>query len=352
MKEGKRMKPILLVEDEAVMRESVRDWLTDVGYQVEIAEDGEDALTTIAGQEFGLLILDLRLPGKDGLEVLREATAKHPQLKGIIITAYPSVETAVEAIKRGAVDYLPKPFDLNHLEELIRETLGPVQVEIRPKAVTEEAVAEPTAAKEAGVEAARPGEALAEELTLIINDKEVKARQGMTILQAAQSVGIDIPTLCYHKKLAPYGACRLCTVEIIRGQRSRLVTSCVYPVEEGLIVKTESELVIKIRKMLLEMMWTCAPGVQVIRDYGIKYGIDRNKFDVEPTFCILCGLCVRYCREVKKNNFIGFIGRGTERQVMFLPEVDFNECLKCGECYNLCPTGVMPSNYGLAQLPR
>jgi CheY-like chemotaxis protein/NAD-dependent dihydropyrimidine dehydrogenase PreA subunit len=326
---NKEMKPILLVEDEAVMRESVNDWLTDVGYQVETAEDGEQALKTITEQEFGLLILDLRLPGKDGLEVLREARARHPQLKGIIITAYPSVETAVEAIKHGAVDYLPKPFDLNRLEEIIQDSLGPVQVEIKPSR-----------------------EVPSEEVTLFINDNEVKTGQGMTVLHAAHSAGIDIPTLCHHEKLTPFGACRLCTVEIVKGQRSRLVTSCVYPVEDGLVVRTESEPVIKVRKMLLEMMWSRAPGVQAIRDYGIRYGIDRNKFDVEPTCCILCGLCVRYCSEVKKRNFIGFIGRGTERQVMFLPEADFNECLKCGECYKLCPTGVMPSNYGLVQLPR
>lgn len=323
------MKPILLVEDEAVMRESVKDWLTDVGYQVETAEDGEQALKTIGEQEFGLVILDLRLPGKDGLEVLREARDKHPKLKGVIITAYPSVETAVEAIKYGAVDYLPKPFDLNRLEEIIQESLGPLQVEIKPSR-----------------------EVPSEEVTLSINDIKVKARQGMTVLQAAQSAGIDIPTLCHHEKLTPLGACRLCTVEIVKGQRSRLVTSCVYPVEDGLEVKTESEPVIKVRKMLLEMMWSRAPGVQAIRDYGIRYGVDKNKFDVEPTCCILCGLCVRYCSEVKKKNFIGFVGRGTERQVMFLPEADFNECLKCGECYGICPTGVMPSNYGLARLPR
>ena len=323
------MKPILLVEDEAVMRESIKDWLTDIGYQVETAEDGEQALKTFGEQEIGFAILDLRLPGKDGLEVLREAKAKHPQLKGVIITAYPSVETAVEAIKNGAVDYLPKPFDLNRLEEIIRESLGPVQIEIKPSR-----------------------EITGEEVTLTINGIEVKARQGMTILQAAQSVGIDIPTLCYHEKLTPFGACRLCTVEIVKGQHSRLVTSCVYPVEPGLVVRTESKPVVNVRKILLEMMWARAPGVEAIRDYCIKYGVDRNKFEVEPTYCILCGLCVRYCSEVKKKNFIGFAGRGTERQVMFLPEADFKECAKCGECYGICPTGLMPSNYGLAQLPR
>jgi len=131
---GEKMKPILIVDDEAIMRESLRDWLTDSGYQVETAEEGEQALKTIAEQDFGLTILDLGSPGK-AIEVLREARAKKPQLKGIIITAYPSLQTAVEAIKEGAIDYLPKPLDLNNLEKLIRETLEPLQVEIKPKAV-------------------------------------------------------------------------------------------------------------------------------------------------------------------------------------------------------------------------
>jgi len=152
LKGGEEMKPILIVEDEAIMRESLRDWLTDSGYQVETAEEGEKALETIAEQDFGIVILDLKLPGKDGVEVLKEAKAQRPQLKGIIITAYPSIQTAVEAMKEGAVDYLPKPLDLNSLEKIIRDTLGPVQVEIRPKAVTEEAVAEPIVAEEAKVE--------------------------------------------------------------------------------------------------------------------------------------------------------------------------------------------------------
>ncbi len=142
------MKPILIVEDEAIMRESLRDWLTDGGYQVETAEDGEKALQTVAEHDFDIAILDLKLPGKDGIEVLKEARTKRPQLKGIIITAYPSVQTAVEAVKQGAIDYLPKPFDLNALEKLIRETLGPVQIEIKPKAVAEQAVAEPTVVEE------------------------------------------------------------------------------------------------------------------------------------------------------------------------------------------------------------
>lgn len=140
MKVAEGVKPILVVEDEAIMRGSLRDWLTEAGYQVETAEEREEALNIIGERDFSLLILDLRLPGGDGIDLLRQARARQPQLKGIIITAYPSVPTAVEAMKEGAVYYLPKPFDPNRLEELIRETLSSVQVEIRPKVVTEEAV--------------------------------------------------------------------------------------------------------------------------------------------------------------------------------------------------------------------
>ncbi|MBL7165058.1 MAG: response regulator [Dehalococcoidales bacterium] len=142
------MKLILIVEDEDIMRESLKDWLKNSGYQVETAKEGGEALRVIGERDFGIAVLDLKLPGKDGLEVLREAKERNPQIKGIIITAYPSVETAVEAMKMGAIDYLPKPFDLNELEELISKTLGPIQVEIRPKVAVEEAVVEPVEVEE------------------------------------------------------------------------------------------------------------------------------------------------------------------------------------------------------------
>ena len=142
-KGGENMKPLLIVEDETIMRESLKDWLRDEGYEVETAAEGEEALQRIGKREFGVVILDLRLPGRDGLEVLREATAQNPKLKGIIITAYPSVETAVEAMKMGAVDYMVKPFTPDALEKAIQEVLGPVQAEIKPEeAKVETAVAE------------------------------------------------------------------------------------------------------------------------------------------------------------------------------------------------------------------
>ena len=172
------------------------------------------------------------------------------------------------------------------------------------------------------------------EVNLVINGCDITAEEGVTILEAARAAGIDIPTLCSHEDLAPFGACRLCTVEIAKEGRSRLVASC-----EG-------------RKVILEMLLARSPGVQVLRDYGRRYGVDVSKFSVDPSFCILCGLCVNYCAEVKGKHAIGFTGRGVERHVMFLPEMASQECTNCWECFSICPTGVLPSNYGLARVPH
>lgn len=190
------------------------------------------------------------------------------------------------------------------------------------------------------------------EVTLTINGQAVAAEEGTTVLQAARNAGIEIPTLCNHPALAPSGACRLCTVEIARKGRSRLVASCVYPVAEGLEVQTESERVIRGRRLILEMLLARAPGVQRLRDYAAKYGAKVRKFESEPDFCILCGLCVRYCAEVKRKRAIGFVGRGVDRRVMFQPEIAAEECPKCWECFSICPTGVLPSNYGIARVPH
>jgi len=177
-KEAKEMKPVLIVEDEAIVRESLRDWLREQGYEVDTAEAGEEALQKIGEREFGVAVLDLRLPGKDGLEVLREATAQNPKLKGIIITAYPSVKTAVEAMKIGAVDYIVKPFAPDALEKAIEKVLGPVQVEVKPKeGKVEKAAVELPVVEEAEVEKA-----------IAITEEEIPAHleQGQTYFKAGR----------------------------------------------------------------------------------------------------------------------------------------------------------------------
>ena len=160
-KEVKEMKRVLIVEDEPIVRESLRDWLKEEGYEVDTAEEGEEALQKIGKREFGVVVLDLRLPGRDGLEVLREATAQNPKLKGIIMTAYPSVETAVEAMKMGVIDYMDKPFTPNALEKSIQEVLGPVQVAIKP----EETRAEAAGASATAVEEEKRKEAIMSEVS-------------------------------------------------------------------------------------------------------------------------------------------------------------------------------------------
>jgi DNA-binding NtrC family response regulator len=116
-------KPILIVDDEPIVRESIRDWLKEAGYLVATAESGEEALKMMETQDFSVLVLDVRLPGKTGINILKEVKALKPDIKSIIITAYPSTELAVESMKLGAVDYLIKPIAPDDLEKLIRETL-------------------------------------------------------------------------------------------------------------------------------------------------------------------------------------------------------------------------------------
>jgi bidirectional [NiFe] hydrogenase diaphorase subunit len=177
-----------------------------------------------------------------------------------------------------------------------------------------------------------------ENVKLEIDGKLVEAEPGMTILQAARKAGIDIPTLCYSEKMTPYGGCRLCTVELVRNGKSRLVASCVYPVEKDLVVKTETERVIKIRRMILELLLPRCP-TGPIKSLAEKYGLEESRFEGEDTGCVLCGLCTRYCAEIKKENAIGFMGRGVERDVAFLPEVASKVCPTCRECFTVCPGG-------------
>lgn len=187
------------------------------------------------------------------------------------------------------------------------------------------------------------------DIKLQIDGQEVLAKDGMTVLEAARQAGIHIPTLCHHEKLEPYGACRLCMVEIGPVDRPRLVVSCVYPAEDGLVVRTRSEKVDRIRKMILELLLSHAPDAFDLQDVAEEYGADKNRFPKEPSFCIHCGLCVRYCAEVKKKHAIGFVNRGTEREISFVPEVAAKECWNCKECFPLCPTEALQAAYVLAR---
>jgi NADH dehydrogenase/NADH:ubiquinone oxidoreductase subunit G len=187
------------------------------------------------------------------------------------------------------------------------------------------------------------------EIRLTIDGKDVAAEKGTTVLEAARRAGVPIPTLCEHELLEPYGGCRLCTVEVeVRG-RPNLVVGCLYPVAQGLVVRTRTEKVDRIRKVILELLLAHAPDAFDLQDLAKEYGADKDRFEKEASFCIHCGLCVRYCAEVKKKNAVGFIDRGTRREISFVPEVAAKECWNCKECFPLCPTEALQAAYVLVE---
>jgi NADH dehydrogenase/NADH:ubiquinone oxidoreductase subunit G len=187
------------------------------------------------------------------------------------------------------------------------------------------------------------------EIQLQIDGKDVRAKEGMTLLEAAQSAGISIPTLCHHEKLEPFGACRLCIVEVEDRGWTKLVVSCVFPVADDLIVRTRSEKVDRIRRMILELLLAHAPDAFDLQELAREYGAERDRFEKEASFCIHCGLCVRYCAEVKGKHAIGFVDRGMRKEISFVPEIAANECWNCKECFPLCPTEALQAAYVLTQ---
>lgn len=187
------------------------------------------------------------------------------------------------------------------------------------------------------------------ELVLQIDGREVSVRQGATILEAAAGVGIAIPTLCHHQKLEPYGGCRVCSVEVEANGRTNIVAACLYPAENNLVVRTKSEKLARIRRALVEMMLAHAPDSEPLLELAQEYGAQKDRFKKNASFCIHCGLCVRYCSEVKRKNALGFIDRGAKKKICFIPEIAAKECRDCRECFPLCPTSALQAAYVLSK---
>lgn len=182
-------------------------------------------------------------------------------------------------------------------------------------------------------------------ITLTINGLEVSVEKGTTLLEAAQFLGFPIPTLCYMEGLTPYGACRLCVVEIGHEPNSKLVSACTHPAQEGMHVRTTSNRVLRARKMILELLLATCPQSKVIQDLAAAHEIREQRFLQEHEDCILCGLCVRMCEEQMVAKAIGFRGRGQDRSIGTPFDIQSDVCRTCGGCIYVCPACTLRCTY-------
>lgn len=186
-----------------------------------------------------------------------------------------------------------------------------------------------------------------EPVNFTINGTETRAEPGETTLSVARRLGIAVPTLCHHEALTPRGGCRLCVVEVFWGNRSKLVTSCIYVPYEGDRIETDNERIHKTRRLVLELLLARCPNVELLWEMGRAYGIDRIRLayteenENENERCILCGLCVRVCDEIVGQHAIGYYGRGTERRVTTPFKDQSHTCIGCAACVFICPTGAL-----------
>jgi bidirectional [NiFe] hydrogenase diaphorase subunit len=178
--------------------------------------------------------------------------------------------------------------------------------------------------------------------TIKIDGREITASPGTTVLEAARDANIYIPNLCSNEELTPYGACRLCMVEITHGKRTRLVASCIYEASQGLEVKTNTERVLNVRRMVIELLLSRNPKHPTLRRIGEELGVNDTRFEIDFKGCILCGQCVRTCREVVGASAIGFKSRGHTRKVATPFDEAPADCIACGSCSYICPVQVIP----------
>ena len=180
-------------------------------------------------------------------------------------------------------------------------------------------------------------------ITLTIDGRRVQGRDGTTLLEAARTAGIDIPTLCHHPALEPTGGCRLCIVDIAKpdwnGTR-KMVTACMYPVEEGLLVFTATPRVLAARRELLDLLLARCPDTPLVQQLAMRHGLYGSSYPAspEPTDCILCGRCTRACERMGFAA-ISMVSRGVEREVAAPFRQPPADCVGCLTCARICPTG-------------
>jgi heterodisulfide reductase subunit A2 len=181
-------------------------------------------------------------------------------------------------------------------------------------------------------------------VTINIDGTSLEVLEDTTILKAAEQAGVWIPTMCHSEYFEPYGVCRLCSVEVVRGKRSRIVTACNYPIRNGMTIHTNSERVKWLRKVIMEMLISRWPNVKVVKELAERLGVEQSRFkslerDESENACILCGMCVNMCNDVVKAGVLGFAHTGIQRKVVRPFNEKTDQCIVCGSCAHVCPTG-------------
>jgi heterodisulfide reductase subunit A len=189
-------------------------------------------------------------------------------------------------------------------------------------------------------------------ICLTIDDQKVRLEPGKSVLDACRQLGIDIPTLCYHRALPPYGACRLCLVEVEERGRTRVQASCLYPVREGLVVRTHTDRVIKTRRIMAELLLARCPASERVKTVAAELGVTESRFPKKAEDCILCGLCTRVCSDLMKTGAIDFGGRGNRRKIGPAYDKLSPICMACGACAVVCPTGAVHLDKVSVHKPR
>lgn len=178
-------------------------------------------------------------------------------------------------------------------------------------------------------------------LTLTINGQQIQTQPGRTILETAQQHDIWIPTLCYHEALKPYGGCRLCVVELETPHDRRVVASCTHPVEEGVVVHTNTATVRQSRQVAAELLLARAGHIPFIQELSASLGVQSTSYSLAQDDCILCARCVRACQEIVGVGAISMAERGAAKEVASPFHISSADCIECATCVLVCPTGAI-----------
>ena len=179
-------------------------------------------------------------------------------------------------------------------------------------------------------------------ITLTIDGAKISTNSVMSVLDVALEYGICIPHLCHYPGLSDIGACRLCIVENIVNGRAKVTASCTLKVAEGMVIRTDTERIKRLRRNIAELLVAQAPNSKAIQDIAVRCGVTQVRYPFRSDNCVLCGRCIRVCAEMWQAKALGFVGRGKNRRVEFpfASKPDF--CKSCNTCIDLCPMTITP----------